>query len=308
MAVGIAKDRPHARIDFISAVEKIANEWGLSLYVSDPRPGRVRGEWFELSQGNMANFRRRRDDHFDGVTDDPVSRVVLLTVLGPARPGSSLAVASKLLEQGVGVNAASISALSEIAMINLLVPVGPSVADAFSNSAGGGVNSAERGIRQLRGLCGLINPMRDEELANIDTNLLSGYQMLRSEVFDARAYSPAPSYYPLWVAWDLPSPIVDLNRISALLLECLEQHVEAAEVAYARARLTPEGHMRGRSKISVQLKPEARLRITINLRSIAESLEEDATAALSEIFGSPIDVGLRVTSRERWLGRWNLPV
>lgn len=82
-----------------------------NLAVRDPRPGARAGNWIPVS----------RSDRSSATSDDPLSMIVPVTFVGPARVGSTHAIVNYLKYWGdaVGVSACSIVSLNDMAFIHL---------------------------------------------------------------------------------------------------------------------------------------------------------------------------------------------
>ncbi|MGY1661642.1 hypothetical protein ACI78Q_10530 [Geodermatophilus sp. SYSU D00705] len=313
LSVGVGRHQSDARIAFLDAVDRFAAEWGLSLYVGDRRVRRIRGEWSQVRAGDPATFSTARDTRFGVLPDDNPTRLVLATAVGPARVGSCHAIAALLQQEGIGVVSAAASSLSEMAVINMLLAVSPTAEDRIVRTSGGSVRSVEKGISQLRGICSLGDFTDTGGEFGGDLRPAAGYQLLRSEPYVAppmaKPFDPLVGPYPLWAAWDLPASTLTQGQILDLLTDFLTAEDVEAEVAYARTRRVDDGRLRGRAKVALTLRPLARMETAVTLlRGLSERAEEYVRASLDANGLDPEECRLRITSRERWLGRWYLPV
>ena len=310
LSVAISRGRPAARMDFLSDVVRFASDNGLSCHISDPKSDRVRGDWFEVLPSDPPQYLKARDTRFGAISDTSISRTVTLSIIGPARTGSTLTVASQLANCHMGVVACSISSMSEIAVINLTLAVAPTITSHFLATAGSSIKDVPTGIRSLRRLCSLDGQSAEE--FPVDYTLLGSYRMLRSEPSTVSAqWDPADSAvtYPLWAAWDLPEGRGRLVPIAEHLVASLAGRVAQVELSYGRTRLTSTGRRRGRAKVSIRLREGVRLSgISSELRGLAERMEDHLRFELLQTGEAEAGIHFRVTARERWLGRWRLPM
>lgn len=309
MSVAIKRGGDASRIDFLRAVERLASDCGLSLSVSDFRGGRSRGEWFQVRSFDSVRFDDFCRERYESVAEQSVDRVVSLTVVGPARTGSTLAAIDQLLAAQVGLVACSISSLSETAVINLLLAVAPTVGVDFAASSGGYERSAEKGLRGLERLCALGERSSSPR---VGMTRLSDYHVLRTEVFSFAGDGLPGHYenvYPLWIAWELPDRLGGVDALLSLLLGVADAEVAHLEFPYARSRALDSGYRRGRAKAAVRLRPGIRSQsVSTHLRHLAEDLETALRSALLDLDPETGRGTVRVTSRERWMGRVQLPI
>jgi hypothetical protein len=310
LSVGIGRGQARSRILFLDAVDAFAAEWGLTMHVGDRRVRRIRGEWSQVRTGDENAFRRARDSRFGFALTEAPARVVLVTAVGPARVGSSHTIAALLEREGIGVLSAAVTSLSEMAVIDLVLAVSPR-ADEVARTSGGSVRSIEKGLSQLRGICSLDSSTTASE--DVDTRPAAGYTLLRSETYLLadlpKVFDQHVGPYPVWAAWDLPDGTLGQRQVIELLVCFLASETMAVEVSYARTRRVDNGRRRGRAKVAVTLQPASRREGTpAYVRDLSERAEEYVRVSLAANGLDPEDCRLRVTSRERWLGRWHLPV
>lgn len=310
MAVGIDRSQSQARLAMMKRVDEFAGDWGLRLHMRDRRFRRIRGEWFEVRDGSEQAYLKKLDEHYGAVPALPPSNAVLVTIVGPARVGSTLSITSRLLELGIGVLGCSVTALSEMAVINLLIPVSPDADASLVASSGSRIRPVDKGIASLKRLCSLGDA---EAVANVDHRPSSGYWLLASEPgsLDCTAFRDHTGPYPVWVAWDIPVTEQSACSFLDVLLEAIPGLlVENCDLAYARERRVPDGRLHGRAKLALTLTPSLRAdNVAVQLRKVSEETEERTRSQLFHRYGlTPENCRIRVTPRERWLGRWHLPI
>lgn len=317
MSVAISKGRPAARMDFLSSVVKLADECGMSCHISDDKSERVRGDWFDVLPANKDRYLGFRDERFGSISLEPIETVVMTTIVGPARTGSTLTIASHLANEGIGIVAFSVSSMCETAVVNLTLAVRPDLDDQFVATASPSSSDAPRGLKRLRRMCsldGFVGGKRNKGAAvpdghfDTDDSRLSLYKTLQSEPFRV-SIDRSQKSYPIWVAWDLPEDLGRIQMVDGIVRRALEKMVANVELSYGRTRITPLGHRRGRAKFSVTVHSRVRFSgITGELRRIAEHIEDVMRFELSEAAENETRFRFRALARERWLGRWRLPI
>ncbi|SEF13341.1 hypothetical protein SAMN04488561_4378 [Jiangella alba] len=107
------------RCRVVARIAKRCRTNGFGLWISDLRTGHGPGNWINLVAVDDAAAARFRES-VDAGTDDDVDFVVPVTLVGPARVGTTNAVLSYLARcDGIGVAGCAISALDDLAFIHL---------------------------------------------------------------------------------------------------------------------------------------------------------------------------------------------
>lgn len=96
MSISVDPAQPRRLLMFEERVHSFATENGLGLRIADRRANRIRGEWFKVNDFDGDLFERQRDELFRGVPEDSPTTAFVLTIVGPARVGSTLAVVRAL--------------------------------------------------------------------------------------------------------------------------------------------------------------------------------------------------------------------
>src|SRR5215207_6075280 len=134
---------------------------------ADGCSNRVRGEWFKVHDFDATLYRRCRDEMFGWAPDEPPVTAFAVTVVGPARVGSTLAVVKAFEASNIGVLAYASESLTEISIAHMVVPVAPARLDRVAD-----VNAVaeplEQGLRQLARNCGLTPRSRASTQSRVD--------------------------------------------------------------------------------------------------------------------------------------------
>jgi hypothetical protein len=306
MLVGMEQDNRNTRIELMCALAELANENGFGLQVADRRFGRVRGEWWSVLPQDRKKYEERKADLFGWAPAAMPTAVQLLTFVGPARLGSSAAIASDLLARNVGLLAVSESSMQEIAFINMVVPLAPArIGRARLSSA---TMPIADGLGETASECGLTRRQAVRGKSRITDSAATDYRLLRTgPMRPPIKESVATVDHPLWLSWGMPlSDALRRLDVAELVVEQLleaTERVATARIDYYRARLLPDGRVIGRAKIAVSLVdgvPEIDVPALLSelcpwaqRESIARLLGEDLPLTA---------IRLRLAWRERWLG------
>jgi hypothetical protein len=304
MLVGLEQDNHGKRIALMCALATLAAEHGFGLQVADRRLGRVRGEWWSVLAPDRKRYAQRKAELFGWAPDAVPAAVQLLTFVGPARLGSSAAIASDLLSRNVGLLAVSESSLQEIAFINMVVPLAPArIGRARLSSS---TLSIADGLGQTASECGLTRRKDVRSKSRITGSAAADYRVLRTGPMRP-PIKEASADHPLWLSWSMPLSEalrrVDVAELVAAQLREATDRVAAARIDYYRARVLADGHVTGRAKIAVSLVDD------VPETDIPELLSELCPWAQRESVASLLDddlplsaIRLRLAWRERWLG------
>ena len=306
MLVGLEQDDHGKRIALMCALAELATENGFGLQVADRRFGRVRGEWWSVLPPDRKRYEARRAELFGWAPDVRPSAVQLLTFVGPARLGSSAAIASDLLSRNVGVLAVSESSMQEIAFVNMVVPLAPArIGRARLSSA---TLPIADGLGQTASECGLTRRQAVRGKSRITDSAAADYRVLRTGPMRPPIKEALATVdHPLWLSWGMPlSEALRRMDVAELVVTQLREatdRVATARIDYYRARVLPDGHVVGRAKIAVSLVdgvPEAR--IPALLSELCPWAQRESVARL--LAGDlPLSaIRLRLAWRERWLG------
>lgn len=309
LRIGIAFPRaaPRARQRFERWLLQFCLDRDYGLDVGDRRPNRVRGDWF----GTSPHHSRKTTA---GVPSSrrPHEAYRPLTFLGPARVGSSAAIFASLQELGAGLSGLSVSALGDVAVINLAV-LG-AVSEYIVKREGEdefftGFDNIDSAIRSSLALPANTGPARPLGRAS-DYFFLAG--RLRVPVTEKQG-----RHLAVWASWRCGD--TDQHKLVDSIGQELSQALQSAvggravgssETAciYARASRSPAGETRGRAKfgLPVLLSPEMTIIDSPLLTAICESAELRARKLLA--LNGTRNVDLRISWRERDLGRLSFPL
>lgn len=306
MLVGLEQDNHGKRIALMCALAELATENGFGLQVADRRFGRVRGEWWSVLPPDRGRYEARRAELFGWAPTVRPSAVQLLTFVGPARLGSSSAIAADLLSRNVGVLAVSESSMQEVAFINMVVPLAPArIGRARLSSA---TLPIADGLGQTASECGLTRRQAVRAKSRITDSEAADYRMLRTGPMRPPIKESISTVdHPLWLSWGVPlSEALRRTDVAELVVEQLRaatDRIAVARIDYYRARVTPDGHVTGRAKIAVSLVDGvAEADIPKQLSVLCAWAQRESIARL---LGDDLPVSairLRLAWRERWLG------
>lgn len=307
-AIGVDESSAAQRLKIVTDISTLATEFGMGLQVADRRLGRVRGEWWTVSEPEDSVYEHLKSKLFDWRPEDVPTSAWLLTFVGPARVGSLVEIMRYLFPRNAfGILAIAVSTLQEIAFINVVVAAAPTATGNFRiDRAEHAPGEPSRIVRdgdatQLRG--GL------HELDDSDYVLLSTGPVLLSMIHAADI-----AEFPLWVSWELvPVPTSNPEVVELILKHLRNEPVKIKDtlksrdysdvgVEYYRARLLDDGRVRGRAKIYVRLSE-------VEERDVPRILDELCVRAQKGTMSDLIKVGLRrdtfrikLAWRETWLG------
>jgi hypothetical protein len=316
MLVGLDDANPRKRIALLRTITETAKSFGLGLQVADRRFGRVRGEWWSVVAPDFARYASRKAELFGWAPAGVPRAVQLVTFVGPARVGSSAAIAADFVARNIGILAMSAATLQEIAFINLMIPIAP--ARLTDTPTSGTCMPISEGLGQVASDCGLTRRqgVRDRH-TRIAESPATDYQVLSTGPVEPRIV-PVPSEaaeHPLWLSWVMPLEYDAAKRppdVAQLVLAQLcdaADRISGARIDYYRVRVLPDGRVKGRAKICVTL-PEG-----LSKTGIPPMLSELCPWAQREVIATLVRdhiplraIRLRLAWRERWLGRSNSPL
>jgi hypothetical protein len=307
MLVGLDDANPRKRIAFLQRITEIAKSFGLGLQIADRRFGRVRGEWWSVLAPDTAHYAARRGELFPWAPPGVPEAVQLVTFVGPARVGSSAAIAADFVARNIGILAMSAATLQEIAFINLMVPIAPArLTDAPTS---GHCLPIVEGLGQVASDCGLTRRQGVlERRSHIGETPAIDYQVLSTGPVAPRI-TPVVEH-PLWLSWVVPLEHDAAKRPPDVAQLVLAQLCEAGDrvsggrIDYYRVRVLPDGRIRGRAKISVSLLDgTSKARIPAMLSELCPWAQREVIATLIRDHVPLRSIRLRLAWRERWLGR-----
>lgn len=306
MLVGLDDANPLKRIALLRTLAEVAQDYGLGLQIADRRFGRVRGEWWSVVAANPGKYNQRKVELFDWAPKEVPEAVQLVTFVGPARVGSSAAIAADFVARNIGIVALSVATMQEIAFINLMVPIAP--ARLTSTQPSGTCLPIVEGLGQLASDCGLTRRQGVRGRTQIGSTAAIDYQVLSTGPVAPRI--AAVVEHPLWLSWVVPLESDAAKRppdVAALVLAQLceaTDRVTGGRIDYYRVRVRPDGRVKGRAKISVTLLADpAKAQIPALLSELCPWAQREVVATLVRDHIPLRAIQLRLAWRERWLGR-----
>lgn len=321
----MALDRPTAvlRLQIADRLARHCAERGLGLWLGDTRPGYRAGNWFLVVPHNRPLARRHYPRAADRGAGNAAEGFLPVTLVGPARPGSTHAILSFLAQfPEIGVLGCSMNPLNELAFLHLKLAV-----NGASRPRLLAVNAA---VEQLRGSGGGLQDVLAQvvtQLLGADRPAVAGLDTVERLVGRAGDYRPAlgPALpvvvdnvvrrIPIWVSWQLRDgngprlPLVALQRaLDRLALtdpDAPAPQAVAPSTEYVLARQVDSAISRGRGKIAISKNlverrfpgpPGGSARLCAELQDAwADELEADGHV------GRPGE--LSVSAHESWLGQ-----
>jgi hypothetical protein len=311
MLVGLDVTNRHKRIRLVCDIAELAAEHGFGLQVADQRFGRVRGEWWSVLPPDQDRYLERKTALFGWAPDGVPAAAQLVTFVGPARIGSSAAIAADLLARNIGILAVSEASMQEIAFINLMVPIAPArIATAADATTASSCRAIAEGIGQTASACGLTRRQGVRERSRITSSAAADYRVLSTGPVRPRIEETArDSDHPLWLSWGVPlerDPELRRDVVQLVLTQLLEatDRVVGGRIYYYRARVQPSGRVTGRAKITVSLVPGiARGDVPSLLSELCPWAQREVAGLLVRDDVPLSTIRLRLAWRERWLGR-----
>jgi hypothetical protein len=306
MSVGVDPNLPTARLGFEEGVAALAEKYGLGLKLDDRRFNRVRGEWFTIRRFDRERYRQERNRLFPHVPADLLPRKALIvTAMGPARPGAAAAVIAALRAQRIGILAASQCVMRKIGFNQLVVPASD-LGQPLPAWSGGW----DEAVGILAQRCATFPRQEPDEGG--DANVVPNYVLAISPIM--RCYWPQSSRrtgaartgrvpYPLWLRWEVPHRLIHTPRLLANVQAKLQPYMQRCEVTYALSRLVRGDVVRGRAKLIVVLEHCYRDQAEAQ-RVLAEVAERAQEETLKQLDVRDVETGrtrLRISPRERWL-------
>jgi hypothetical protein len=307
MAVGLEEGSTVERLRLIEEVTGFADRFGMGLQVADRRLGRGRGEWWTIFPVDRPAYERTKGKLYPWAPQEKPAFARMLTFVGPARVGSSLAIARDLIGRNVGILAVAVSALQDIAFVNLLCPIAPPRQDSRKTTREH--FGLVEGLGRIASECGLTPQQSVRKRAKSELTAALDYGVLSTGPVGLRWDSHEPrKERPLWVSWDMASSRLGEHDVMQVLLEKLSSsspHVSQRGIDYYRSRVLPTGRVRGRAKISVLVAENVPVsHVPGLLGEVCAKVELEVASKLKEQ-GVPLgEFRFRVAWRERWLGRW----
>jgi hypothetical protein len=309
MLVGLDERNPHKRLTLLRTIAETAQSYGLGLQIADRRFGRVRGEWWSVVAPDSARYAARKAELFGWAPTGVPEAVQLVTFVGPARVGSSAAIATDFVARNIGILAMSAATLQEIAFINLMVPIAP--ARLTGRPTSGACLPIVEGLGQVASDCGLTRRQGVRSRSRIAETAATDYQVLSTGPVAPRIMSAsAVAEYPLWLTWVVPLENEVAKRptdVAALVLEqvcAAGDRVRGGRIDFYRVRVLPDGRVKGRAKISIALLDgTAKARVPTMLSELCGWAQREVIATLVRDHVPLRAIRIRLAWRERWLGR-----
>jgi len=326
----IALQRPDAAT-VLTITEKLAQycgTHGFGLWVADTRPGTRSGNWFAICPNSPELTARLSTPTESGY----VKRCLPVTLVGPARIGSTYALASFLSQfKEIGFQACSVVSLDELIFVHLELAFSgtrPELLDKVDkefNASAASAASARLPSDALIQVLRILGRDRvgDHERTGLLVNSAGDYQCLLGP---SRPVAPRnlQSRMAVWFSWQAQGADIDiavpLNGLLQALsdVQLLERGPErfkwragAPNIDYLVCRNMGNSILRGKGKLSV-VKDAALRRYPYDgpeprPTELCVSIEE-AWRARSAVDGRRAIRELTVAWRECWLGHWSLPL
>jgi putative hemolysin len=211
--VAFALQKPSSRLRTAMA-QRLASYCatrGYGLWLGDLRPGHAQGNWFKVQRPDNERLRDYLKAHHHWSDEESrVERVLPVTLVGPARVGSTNAVLSLLrCSPGLGIAGCAITSLDDLAFIHLQL-TSPELKDF--DVARDGVDEAQIGVSDRLKLIveGLGERLQDVDVRDEQPGRLAprarvidragDYQVLAGPAFELDG-STERGRRPLWFSW-----------------------------------------------------------------------------------------------------------
>jgi len=310
-AIAMPPDETSKRIDVCEKIAHAAQVRGGSISIGDYRLDRRGGWWYPAARSDSAAYKAYLADR--GVGDRGVTEVLPMTLVGPARVGTTAEVLEHLVNARVPVIAASVSALENLAFIHVLIGLDDmmSVSTDRLPTAGTAMDMIE--VVCSAGLEPKLSRREPRSLA-LASDYVGGVgppRAIRRRVgtvpgLDGRA---------VWAAWQMKDRSDGLEKVIDALKGAVAEGLQEfgyqeeglGSIDYAVCRRLDSGDARGRIKIALPPSldlpavPQANRRSRGELCSV---IEREWRVRLAEALDTPT-VDVEFTWQEERLGRWN---
>jgi hypothetical protein len=313
-----AQDRAAALQDLLEYCE----DHGLGLSLLDPRPSHRSGNWFSLAQ-HRTPVRSR-------LPDQDIAAAYPLTFVGPARVGSTAAIASILSQiEDLPLLSCSIASLSDLAFISLQLGLDKQRYQGIVGDQDARVRL--RDLPQRQAAAAVEEVLKTLGFARSAPHSMQAAMLARTGDYAAchgpllklGATSTSTHTRPIWFSVEGASGPNVLRRAVQTLYSSLRTVLARAEeirgarlpngipvtvpnLEYLIARETHAGTLRARGKLAI---PDPVLETLLpsqpnDLRagSVCRAIEDVWENALASTRHAPLSVS--VAWRENWLGHW----
>ncbi len=330
---GVALHEPSSklRFDLSDILRRYCSERGFGLWLADSRVGYRSGNWFQICQPTDDLSRRDRRELAASVDSRAVEACLPVTFIGPARIGSTYAIASFLRQFGdVGIISCANAALDDLAFIHLQLAF-----KGLRRSALHELNSRLAAQSTWSGDPASALTYAHEKLAGSGRgssgHMLAGdlskhagdYQALVGPMLGC-AMPDQQRRMTVWVSWQTEGAVDDLSTPLMELFTAFSKvgfgptaslggspETDIPNLEYLICRDVGNGVLRGRGKLSV---PEADM-LTLVGGNDVESAAAQLCVAIERAWKTSLAgrevrraSELTVAWREWWLGHWASPI
>ncbi len=301
---------PAQRLDTFIEITDIARLNGFGLDVTDQRLGRVKGQWWTVLRAEPPTYQQRKRELFGWAPTERPPSVMMCTVVGPGRLGGAAAIAEDLTARNVGVAAVSAASLNGITFVNLVIPVAPP--RHVASTPVSLVSPISTGLGLVATNCGLTKRDAVRTRSRIATSSAADCTLLMSGPFPSPLPAcPCETDRPLWTSWTLPvDAFADQKQppdLAELVLRQLIREpvlVAEARLDYQRTRISPDGRLTARAKITISLPSSiGQMRLPRMLTDLCERVRRETITTLVQQ-GIPVrGIEFTLDWRERWVGQ-----
>jgi len=315
------------RFDFVDRVAYFCEGRGFGFWTNDTRDGVRAGNWFSLVKHERGAARRSLSRVADKPGHSEVHCVLPITIVGPARVGSTNAILAALEQlKHVGLASVSITSLDDLAFVHVQLPLlysSPREAGALSRELEAIIRSSSRPspltpLDFLESTAPLllgdraISSSLSYKVRTLVQERAGDYQTLAGPVLTVASVRESRRS-PLWVAWQLRTPGAKLEDVTSALRMSIEDlglneaGAGPVNVEYAICRARSESQLRGRAKLSIP---------TDNLPEWTRSSEVETPAATlcreletrwrAKLAEAGVQALVSVGDRESRVGRWDV--
>lgn len=325
----IALQKPSAAEFFALSdrIRELCQEHRFGLWLKDTRPGHRSGNWFEISRAGRNAGQDYRQDSRSG---EPITACLPVTCVGPARVGSTLAIASFLRRYGrVGVVSCAGTTLDDLGLVHLQLSVRDFDAQRLNrvlpDMAGTrfGTGTPQTYLAELFRRFGARDGAADNGVnGSVTSNYAASANDYQVFVGPAVEYRPpdATDLLAVWVSWQASRTPEGLAGPLECLYKALDQVVPTiddgsggevplstvANIEYLICRATERSVIRGKGKLSMPrhiLQPFQDAGVEAPASRLCATLEQawKVQVDLAKVSGI---AELTVAWRESWLGHW----
>ena len=326
-SIALPRGSSAQRFSLMDRIGVKCSQLGYGFWVADTRGGYRQGVWFGVSPHDRLTARRMHPTVADRGGDRKVQSIVPITIVGPARVGSTAAILKYLGQfPELGLAACSITALDDLAFIHVQLAMNYSarrklagknlelktLMATLAERHGSGQVTPRRFFSEYGPLLTVGGNWAPEtpEVAAVLDERCGDYQVLAGPVVEVD--SKSPKRLPVWFAWQARGTEVGLSPVLRSLNDVVREVGLVREdriflnIEYAVCRASRDGSLHGKAKMSIaesEVPPWASTNGRRNrARALCAELEQRWRA---QLLAHSVVAEVSVSDREYRVGLWS---